>query len=280
MKKYTLFLLIFVMILAQTVSYAQNEKSSLKQSQGDLLLKDDQPDEMLDDEDGGENGATEDNDPLEPLNRIIFGFNQIIDGLFLKPAATLYDVAVHDTIKVGIRNAIDNIFSPITAMNHTLQGEGERAFRTVFRFVLNTTVGCLGLMDAAGGMGLEKEATTLNETFATWGIETGPYVILPVFGPSSFRDAYSRVGEFYMDPLSYAANNRHRAHNHHRQQRHILRAVYGIDGLDKRWQVHQGLKDLEKMSTDFYVGMRSAFFQRQHAIAQKVAARKAEKRAD
>ena len=80
-----------------------------------------------------------------------------------------------------------------------------------------------------------------------------------------------------MDPLYYVTRNPHRAHNHHKQQRYILMAAYGVDALDKRWQVHQGLKDIEKMG-DPYVAIRSIFFQKQNAIVKKIAARKAEKK--
>jgi phospholipid-binding lipoprotein MlaA len=216
-------------------------------------------------------------DPLEGMNRGIFTVNRIIDGMFLKPAATLYENCVHDTGKIGVRNVVDNAFSPVTMFNHALQGEGERAFRTFFRFIINTTIGMLGLIDAADGMGLKKEPTTLNHTFARWGMGTGPYIVLPVLGPSSGRDTLSRLGEYYMNPFGYMASNRHRKGNHHLQQRHWLRVLYGLDAVDLRRQFLVPLADLERLSPDFYVGMRSAFFQKQQKIEREARQRAQER---
>ncbi|MES2253304.1 MAG: VacJ family lipoprotein [Pseudomonadota bacterium] len=228
-------------------------------------------DEAFDDED---DGVLDEPDPLEPLNRVTFGFNRIIDGLLLKPIATLYDTTVHETGKVGALNVVDNAFAPVVFINHTLQGEGEKACRTVFRFVINTTIGFLGLVDVASEMGLPKEPTTMNETFATWGVGTGLYIVLPLLGPSSFRDATGKLGEYYSNPLYYIVNNKHRTHNHHRQQAYILKVLYGLDAIDRRRQVLVGLRDLERMSSDFYVGMRSVYFQKQEAMQKQIAARK------
>ena len=227
-------------------------------------------DEAFDEDD---DGVLDEPDPFEAINRVTFGFNRVIDGLLLKPVATLYDNTVHDTGKVGVRNVVDNAFAPVTFVNHTLQGEGEKACKTAFRFIINTTVGLFGLMDAAEGMGLKKESTTMNETFATWGVGTGPYVVLPILGPSSFRDATSKLGEFYINPLYYIVKNRHRAHNRHKQQVYMLKVLYGLDAIDRRRQVLVGLRDLERMSSDFYVGMRSVFFQQQEAMKKKIKAR-------
>ena len=232
-------------------------------------------DEALDSDDEDEdNGVLNEPDPLEPLNRVTFSFNRVFDGLLFKPVATLYENTVHDTGKIGVRNVIDNAFAPVTLINHTLQGEGEKACKTVFRFIINTTIGLVGLMDAAAGMGIPKESTTMNETLATWGAGTGPYIVLPILGPSSFRDATGKLSEFYMNPLYYITHNKHRAHNRHEQQAYMLKVLYGLDAIDRRRQVLVGLRDLERMSSDFYVGMRSVFFQKQEAIEKKINAQK------
>ncbi len=226
--------------------------------------------------DEDEDDVLDEPDPLEPLNRITFGFNRIIDGLILKPVAALYEDVVNDTAKEAVRNVVGNAFEPVGAINHTLQGEGERAGRTAARFVINTTVGIFGLMDAADGMGLPKATTSMNETFATWGVGTGPYLVLPLLGPSSFRDTVGRVGDYYSNPFYYVTRNKHRAHNRHRQQWLVLEAIYGLDALERRRQVLGPLRDLERMSSDFYVGMRSVFFQKQEALAKKINDRRKE----
>ena len=92
---------------------------------------------------------------------------------------------------------LGNLFSPLTLVNNILQGEGKKACRTVFRFVLNSTIGLLGIRDVAKEMGIAGEKATLNQTFAKWGIETGPYFVLPLYGPSSFRGTYGMVGDFF-----------------------------------------------------------------------------------
>ncbi|MDP3372210.1 MAG: VacJ family lipoprotein [Candidatus Paracaedibacteraceae bacterium] len=233
-------------------------------------------DEALTEDGFDEDSSMDEPDPLENLNRVVFGFNKVIDGLIFKPIATIYDTTIHSTGKTAVRNLIDNAFSPVEAINHTLQGEGAHAIKTIFRFVINTTIGLLGTMDAASGMGLPKEPTSLNETFATWGMGTGPYIVLPILGPSSLRDATGKLGEAYMDPLYYYVHNKHRGHNRHRQQMIYLKALYGFDAVDRRRQVLIGLRDLENTSSDFYVGMRSIFFQKQEAITKKIKERKAE----
>lgn len=248
------------------------EKKNVQTAKKELVNKSDDLDDDLEEEDN----VLDEPDPLEPVNRIIFGFNRVIDGLILKPVASLYEDVVNDTAKEAVRNVVSNAFEPVGAINHTLQGEGERAGRTTARFIINTTLGIFGLMDAADGMGLPKAATTMNETFAAWGIGTGPYIVLPILGPSSFRDTLGKIGDYFSNPFYYIARNKHRAHNRHRQQWLVLEAIYGLDALERRRQVLGPLRDLERMSSDFYVGMRSVFFQKQEAIAKKINDRRKE----
>ena len=244
---------------------AHVEKKEAKQKSKDL-------DDDLDDEDG----VLEEPDPLEPINRVTFGFNRVIDGLILKPIAALYEDVVHDTAKEAVRNVVNNAFEPVGVINHSLQGEGERAGRTTARFIINTTIGLFGLIDAADGMGLPRAQTSMNETFATWGIGTGPYIVLPILGPSSLRDALGKAGDYFSNPFYYITRNKHRAHNRHRQQWLVLEAIYGLDALERRRQVLGPLRDLERMSSDFYVGMRSVFFQKQDALVKKMNDRRKE----
>ena len=250
------------------------EKSEAQTKKQESTKGSDSKKKSLDDDD--DDDVLDEPDPLEPVNRITFGFNRVIDGLILKPFAALYEDVVHDTAKEAVRNVVSNAFEPVGVVNHTLQGEGERAGKTVARFVINTTIGFFGLMDAADGMGLPKATTSMNETFATWGIGTGPYIVLPVLGPSSLRDTVGKVGDYYSNPFYYVTRNKHRAHNRHRQQWLLLEAIYGLDALERRRQVLGPLRDLERMSSDFYVGMRSVFFQKQAALEKKAKDRRKE----
>ena len=205
-------------------------------------------------------------DPLEPLNRVIFDFNRVADGILIKPIAILYDNIVHDAAKTGVTNFMDNLFAPVTLVNNVLQGEGTQAFHTIFRFVINSTVGILGLMDVAKEIGLPNQPATLNQTFAKWGVETGPYLMLPFFGPSSFRGAYGMVGESFINPLGYVVQNKNRRYNHHHQQRRLLYALYGLDIVNRRAKLIVALNDIEKNSLDPYASLRSVYFQKQKEL--------------
>ncbi len=214
--------------------------------------------------------SPEERDPLEPANRLFFYFNRVIDGLVLKPAAILYEDTVHDTAKVGISNLIDNAFAPLSFVNYTLQGNGSQAATTFFRFLINTTVGIFGLVDVAKEMGLNAKPTTMNETLITWGVEAGPYLMLPFIGPTTFRGAYGKLGDWAANPVSYFVNNKHRRHNKHKQQRYILYALYGLDIVNRRAQLIDALNDVERNSLDPYVTVRSMFLQRQDAFEREV----------
>lgn len=205
-------------------------------------------------------------DPLEPLNRVIFNFNRVADGILIKPIAILYDDIVPETAKTGVTNFMENLFAPVTLANNVLQGEGERAFHTIFRFVINSTIGLLGLMDVAKELGLPSQPATLNQTFAKWGMETGPYLVLPFFGPSSFRGTYGMVGDWFINPLGYVVQNKHRRHNRYGQQRRLLYALYGLDIVNRRAKLITALNDIEKNSLDPYASMRSIYFQKQKEL--------------
>lgn len=208
-------------------------------------------------------------DPLEPLNRVVFRFNQLFDGLVLKPLATIVSTVVPEPGQHGIRNFIDNLFTPISMINCILQGDIEEFASNMFRFIINTTIGIGGLFDVAQEMGLNKKLTSFNETLAVWGVESGPYLVLPILGPSSFRDLSGKVGDYYGNPLYILAQNKHRAHNHHLQQMNQLRALYALDGIMFRTEYLKVLNDIEKSSIDFYVALRSYYFQKQKPLGIK-----------
>lgn len=132
-------------------------------------------------------------DPFEPLNRQVFAFNQAVDRAVLRPVARGYDRAVPRPVKSSVSNALDNLNTPVWALNHLLQGQFAEAGRQTLRFVLNTTFGVLGIWDPAGGAGIERSRANFNQTFGKWGVPAGPYLVLPLAGPSSVRG----VGALY-----------------------------------------------------------------------------------
>lgn len=127
-------------------------------------------------------------DPLEPLNRGIFAFNDAVDGVLLRPVARLYDRWTPEVIRLISRNFLSNLLDPYIALNNFLQGKPSEGFSDLARFLLNTTFGFIGFGDPASEAGYRKHREDFGQTLGVWGVPTGPYLVLPVFGPSNLRD--------------------------------------------------------------------------------------------
>ena len=127
-------------------------------------------------------------DPLEPVNRKMFSFNEGVDKVVLKPAASAYKQVVPAAAQTGISNFFSNLQEPWSSVNLVLQGRVGDSASTLARFGTNSTVGVLGLMDVATGWGMPEKKEDFGLTLDTWGVGTGPYVVLPLFGPSNLRD--------------------------------------------------------------------------------------------
>ena len=153
-------------------------------------------------------------------------------------------------------NALTNLAAPITTLNHLLQGEGSRAGMTLVRFGLNSTVGILGLFDAAKEMGFHTLETNFNETMGVWGLNTGPYLVLPIIGPSSFRGTLGMGVDYFTQPVNYFVNK-----DHHNQG--IGYAILGTEVVHQRNLVLEAIDDLEATSLDMYASLRSIYFQKQ-----------------
>lgn len=198
----------------------------------------------------------ETNDPLEPLNRVIYTLNSVIDGVVLKPLALGYRLILPEEVRNSVGNALSNLASPITAVNHVLQGQPERARITLIRFGINSTVGIMGLMDPAKKMGFHTLETSFNETLGRWGVNTGPYLVLPILGPSSFRGTVGVVADYFTQPLNYYVNKKH-----HNQE--IAYALLGVEIVHQRNLVLEAIDDLQATSLDMYASLRSIYFQKQ-----------------
>jgi phospholipid-binding lipoprotein MlaA len=131
-------------------------------------------------------------DPLEPMNRAVFSFNEKLDDYVVKPVAQAYKFVLPQVVRTGISNFFSNIGDVFVAVNNLLQGKPKDAASDVGRVLVNTTVGVLGLIDVASDAGLEKHKEDFGQTLGVWGVSDGPYLVLPVLGPSNFRDT---VGE-------------------------------------------------------------------------------------
>jgi len=205
------------------------------------------------------------NDPLEPLNRFVFSINEILDFALLRPVAEIYRAVTPDPLKRGVSNVLDNLFAPVSFLNHIFQGEPERATVTLFRFLLNSSIGFLGISDFASDRGYPRYDTDFNQTLITWGIDTGPYLVLPLLGSSSFRGTAGFVADYYADPLNIYLNN-----HHHWKYHYWLTVRYGFDMLRNREKVIETIDNLRSGSFDFYITMRSIYFQRQAYLAEKL----------
>lgn len=213
---------------------------------------------------------TDANDPLEPLNRLIFGINQVIDGLLLRPLALLYHNLLPDPIQTAVGNVLDNLKSPIYFVNHILQGSPDEACTILLRFVMNSTLGIGGVIDAGSELGFPGVRTGFGDTLGFWGVDSGPYLMLPVLGASSFRDALGLGADYYTNPLNYYFSNKH-----HKKKRWAQYTLTGLDLTHKRAGVLTTLDELKK-SEDFYASVRSVYTQYTTHRIQQIGQRKNE----
>ena len=196
------------------------------------------------------------NDPIEPTNRWIFKFNQGIDAVIIKPVTSVYRGVLPDLVRTSIHNFLNNIKTPVVLANDVLQGEGERAGNTMMRFIINSSAGIAGLRDQATDWGFEDHDEDFGQTLAVWGVGEGPYLILPIFGPSNPRDAVGKLIDNLLDPINLWADNSDK------EWVSITRtAVSGLDKRDRLWDI---LDDLEKSSIDYYAAIRSLYRQRRN----------------
>ena len=148
-------------------------------------------------------GRTSSDDPLQKVNRGVYKFNDVLDRAALKPVAKGYQKITPHWFRTGVGNFFSNLTYPATIVNQFLQGKGRLGFHDTGRFLVNSTIGVVGLLDPATKMGLTANDEDFGQTLAVWGVGSGPFINLPFFGPSSLRDAPSRVADYFLGPLVY-----------------------------------------------------------------------------
>ncbi len=190
------------------------------------------------------------NDPLEPFNRAMFEVNLGLDKAIIKPIAYVYKEIVPDIFRNFVRNFLDNLRSPIIFVNDLLQGEFERAGTTLIRFIMNSSFGIAGINDFAGEVDLMKHDEDFGQTLAVAGVESGPYLMLPIFGPSNPRDGIGILVDLLLDPFRYIGNTA------------FGLARSGARAVDTRARRYDTINDLERTSLDFYAAVRSLHRQR------------------
>ena len=198
------------------------------------------------------------NDPLEPLNRTVFGFNQALDAMFLRPFADFYRLLLPPPFREGVHNILTNLRSPVVLANDLLQGEFERAGNTTGRFLINSTLGIGGLADWASDFGLPYHNEDFGQTLAVWGSPEGPFLMLPLIGPSNPRDAVGiAVDSLVFDPFGLLNT----LGLDTAWMRTMSYARLGMSVIDARSQNVEELDDLQKSSLDFYAALRSLYRQ-------------------
>lgn len=195
----------------------------------------------------------ETNDPIEPVNRAIFSFNQGLDAVILKPVASVYKQVLPQTLQDGIRNFLNNLRTPLILANNLLQGDIDGAHQTIARFTTNSIIGFGGFGDPAGDLGVKYRSEDFGQTLGVWGMGEGPYLMLPIFGPSNPRDLIGLVVESVADPIDIWADNTDR--DAIPVSRLLLR------GIDRRARNLKTIDELEKSSLDFYATVRSLYRQ-------------------
>jgi len=185
-------------------------------------------------------------DPFEDLNRDIFIFNEKLDEKLLKPAALTYRKVTPQFARTGVTNFFNNLEEIDTTINQVLQGEIKYAFNDASRFVINSTIGLLGLIDVASKMGLERHEEDFGQTLGVWGFNSGPYIMIPFLGPSNPRDLLSRpISSFLSGTFAMEDND-------------VKLTLVGFDALETR----ERLLDAETLIIgDKYIFVKDAYVQ-------------------
>lgn len=200
--------------------------------------------------------STDIDDPFEYVNRGIFELNRFLDEIALKPLAAWYGV-LPDRAREGTHNFLGNLKTPWTAVNDIAQGEPDRFGNSVARFFINTLLGFFGTFDPAARMGFPAHEEDAGQTFARWGAGEGPYIMLPIFGPSNLRDTLGFAVDSFLDPVNYVARRADADWVGPTRS-----AVGGIDNRQRNWQQ---IEDLQRQSTDFYATIRRVYTERRRA---------------
>ncbi|MCP4923286.1 MAG: VacJ family lipoprotein [bacterium] len=182
-------------------------------------------------------------DPLENLNRGLYQFNLLLDTAIVRPIALTYRYLIPPFMQTGVANVTSNLAEPLSFVNHTLQLKGDQAITSFLRFLINSTIGVFGLFDPATDMGIDQHKEDLGQTFAGIGVKPGPYLVLPLLGPSNLRDTLGLIGDFFIDPFNIIARNNDR--------KDLTYVRTGVEKLVQREALLDLTDDIEKASDPY-----------------------------
>ena len=195
-------------------------------------------------------------DPFEGMNRAFYAVHQLIDKVFLRPLALGYSHAAVTPVRKAVHNLVVEVSEPVVFGNDVLQLRIKRAAKTLARFVVNATVGIGGLLDPAAKMGLDHHDNGFGTTLGRYGIKPGPYLFIPLMGPTNFRDMIGTGFDFYSDPVGRI---------HYPKRGYVLLGIGVVGGLDQRAEADADLRQIESMGTDSYATLRSLYMQQRQA---------------
>lgn len=196
--------------------------------------------------------VTSEADPWEGFNRKMFAFNNQFDRALMVPAAKAYRAVTHKKQRKGIRNFLDNLRTPVIFLNDVLQGDFKRAGDTIGRFAVNSTIGFGGMGDPAGRMGVAQHSEDFGQTLAVWGVDSGPYLVLPFLGPSTVRDGFGAGVDIASDPAFWIRTD---------PAQYFRWSRGGVNLLSVREPLIEPLADIEASSLDYYASIRSFYLQ-------------------
>jgi phospholipid-binding lipoprotein MlaA len=189
-------------------------------------------------------------DPFEKFNRTMYAFNEVVDKYALEPVARGYRAVTPEPVREGVGNVLHNLKAPVIFANDVLQAAPARAGTTFARFGINTTLGVAGIFDVASTMGLEKHNEDFGQTLGRWGVDSGPYLVLPLLGPSSVRDAVGGGVDAALNPLNYAEFDGDDTFR-------VSRTVIGV--VDGREGALEAVQSIRETSIDPYVSVRTTY---------------------
>ncbi|MGQ0546026.1 MAG: MlaA family lipoprotein [Betaproteobacteria bacterium] len=199
-------------------------------------------------------GEGDPRDPLEGWNRGVYKFNEKFDDYLARPVAETYEDRIPREVRDRVRNFFANLADPFIGVNNLLQGKASEAFDDWTRFLLNTTVGLLGIHDVASDLGLEKRNEDFGQTFGRWGAGTGPYLVLPLFGSSNVRDGVGLAADIYTDPLGEV------------RPIDARNTAIATRAVQTRADLLGASRVLEQAALDKYVFQRDAYLQRRRSL--------------